>query len=291
MRYEDPVFRPPCESGSLIIQATIGCPHNRCLFCGMYKGKKYRVRPLREIEEDLQMARRAWADPRSVFLADGNTIAMRTGDLVQVLDYVREAFPNLERISCYGGARFIRGRKVEDLRRLAEHGLKIVYMGLESGDDEILERVCKGATAEDYVRAADRLRQAGIQLSTYVLAGLGGRERWRQHAVNSAKTLNRMSPDFIRIRTLVLMPGFPMYEQLEDGRFEELSGREVALETRLLLENLDVEGAEFLSDHVSNYLPIYGTLPEDKQKMLAAIDKALAAPDNPLLGPRTIHSL
>ena len=291
MRYEDPVFRPPCESGSLIIQATIGCPHNRCLFCGMYKGKKYRVRPLREIEEDLQMARRAWADPRSVFLADGNTIAMRTGDLVQVLDYVREAFPNLERISCYGGARFIRGRKVEDLRRLAEHGLKIVYMGLESGDDEILERVCKGATAENYVRAADRLRQAGIQLSTYVLAGLGGRERWRQHAVNSAKTLNRMSPDFIRIRTLVLMPGFPMYEQLEDGRFEELSGREVALETRLLLENLDVEGAEFLSDHVSNYLPIYGTLPEDKQKMLAAIDKALAAPDNPLLGPRTIHSL
>ena len=291
MRYEDPVFRPPCESGSLIIQATIGCPHNRCLFCGMYKGKKYRVRPLREIEEDLQMARRAWADPRSVFLADGNTIAMRTGDLVQVLDYVREAFPNLERISCYGGARFIRGRKVEDLRRLAEHGLKIVYMGLESGDDEILERVCKGATAEDYVRAADRLRQAGIQLSTYVLAGLGGRERWRQHAVNSAKTLNRMSPDFIRIRTRVLMPGFPMYEQLEDGRFEELSGREVALETRLLLENLDVEGAEFLSDHVSNYLPIYGTLPEDKQKMLAAIDKALAAPDNPLLGPRTIHSL
>jgi radical SAM superfamily enzyme YgiQ (UPF0313 family) len=291
LRYEEPVFRPPCESGSLIIQATIGCPHNKCMFCGMYKGKKYRVRPLPDIAEDLQMARRVWSDPYSVFLADGNTIAMRTDDLVQVLDYVREAFPKVGRISCYGGARFIKGRKVEDLRRLKEHGLKIVYMGLESGDDLILERVCKGADSDDYVRAAHKLREAGIELSTYVLAGLGGRERWREHALNSAKTLNRMSPDYIRIRTLVLMPGFPMYDQLASGEFEELTGREVALETRLLLENLEVEGAEFLSDHVSNYLPIYGRLPEDKEKMLAAIDDALDAPDNPMLGPRTIHSL
>ncbi len=291
MRYEDPVFRPPCEAGSLIIQATIGCPHNKCLFCGMYKAKKYRVRPLPEIEEDLQMARRVWADPSSVFLADGNTIAMRTDDLVQVLDYVREAFPKVRRVSCYGGARFIKGRKVEDLKRLKEHGLEIIYMGLESGDDEILERICKGATADDYARAAEKLREAGILLSTYVLAGLGGRDRWREHAVNSAKTLNRMQPGYIRIRTLVLMPGFPMYEQLRTGDFQELTGREVAGETRLLLENLEVEGAEFLSDHVSNYLPIYGTLPEDKERMLAAIDEALALPENPMLAPRVIHSL
>ncbi len=291
MRYEEPVFRPPCESGSLIIQATIGCPHNQCMFCGMYKGKKYRVRPLSDVAEDLEMARRVWSDPYSVFLADGNTIAMRTDDLVQVLDYVREAFPNVGRISCYGGARFIKGRKVEDLKRLKEHGLKIVYMGLESGDDVILERVRKGADSDDYVRAAQKLREAGIELSTYVLAGLGGRERWHEHALNSAKTLNRMSPDYIRIRTLVLMPGFPMYDQLGTGEFEELTGREVALETRLLLENLEVEGAQFLSDHVSNYLPIYGKLPEDREEMLAAIDDALAAPHNPMLGPRTIHSL
>jgi len=150
VRYEEPVFRPPCESGSLIIQATIGCPHNKCTFCGMYKMKKYRVRPLEEIREDLRMARRVWSEPYSVFLADGNTIAMRTDDLVQVLDYVREAFPDVKRISCYGGARFIRGRKVSDLARLKEHGLQIVYMGLESGDDEILRRVNKGATADDY---------------------------------------------------------------------------------------------------------------------------------------------
>jgi radical SAM superfamily enzyme YgiQ (UPF0313 family) len=291
MRYEEPVFRPPCESGSLIIQATIGCPHNQCEFCGMYKTKKYRVRPLAEIKEDLDMARRVWRDPYSVFLADGNTIAMRTGDLVQVLDYVREAFPGVGRISCYGGARFIKGRKVEDLRRLAEHGLQIVYMGLESGDDEILRRVRKGATAEDYVRAARKLHEAGILLSTYVLAGLGGRERTREHALGSAETLNRMNPDYIRIRTLVLMQGFPMYDQLASREFEELSGREIAEETRLLLQHLEVESAEFLSDHISNYLPIYGRLPEDKKRMLDAIDEALSVTDNPMLGPRTIHSL
>jgi radical SAM superfamily enzyme YgiQ (UPF0313 family) len=291
MRYEEPVFRPPCESGSLIIQATIGCPHNQCTFCGMYKMKKYRARPLEEIREDLSMAQRVWPEPYSVFLADGNTIAMRTDDLVQVLDYVREAFPRVQRISCYGGARFIRGRKVEDLARLKEHGLKIVYMGLESGDDEILRRVKKGATADDYVRAAGKMRAAGIELSTYVLAGLGGRERTREHALGSAATLNRMKPDYIRIRTLVFLPGFPMYEDLQSGSFVECSGREVAEETRLLLENLDIEGAQFLSDHVSNYLPIHGRLPDDKDAMLAAIDEALAHADNPMLGPRAITSL
>jgi radical SAM superfamily enzyme YgiQ (UPF0313 family) len=291
VRYEEPVFRPPCEAGSLIIQATIGCPHNKCTFCGMYKMKKYRVRPLAEVREDIQMAKGVWHAPESVFLADGNTIAMRTDDLVQVLDYVREAFPDVGRISCYGGARFIRGRKVDDLSRLAAHGLNIVYMGLESGDDEILEMVQKGATADDYVRAAEKLRAAGIELSTYVLAGLGGRKRSREHALGSAATLNRMQPDFVRIRTLALMPGFPMYEDLQKGEFVECTGREVAEETRLLLENLDLEDSRFLSDHVSNYLPIYGRLPQDKGVMLEAIDEALAHPDNPMLGPRVITSL
>lgn len=291
MRYEEPVFRPPCEAESLIIQATIGCPHNKCTFCGMYKAKKYRVRDLGEIREDVRMARLAWADPPSVFLADGNTIAMRTDDLVQVLDYVTDAFPRAGRISCYGGARFIRGRSVDDLRRLAEHGLKIIYMGLESGDDEVLHRVRKGVTSEDHVRAAAKVREAGIKLSTYVLAGLGGKERTREHAVNSALTLNRMKPDFIRMRTLVLMPGFPMDEERRSGEFEECSGREIALETRLLLEHLDVEGSYFLSDHVSNYLPLYGRLPGDREEMLAAIDRVLHEDASPFLKPRVIHSL
>jgi radical SAM superfamily enzyme len=197
----------------------------------------------------------------------------------------------VRRISCYGGARFIRGRKAADLARLREHGLKIVYMGLESGDDEILELVRKGATVDDYVRAAEKMRAAGIELSTYVLAGLGGSERTVQHALGSAAALNRMKPDYVRIRTLALMPGFPMYEDLESGAFVECTGRQVAEEIRLLLENLDLEGTRFLSDHVSNYLPIYGVLPQDKEAMLEAIDEALAHPGNPMLAPRVITSL
>lgn len=291
MRYEEPVFRPPCEAGSLIIQATIGCPHNKCTFCGMYKGKKYRVKPIAETRKDIELASRVWPDPPSVFLADGNTIAMRTGDLVEVLDCVTGTFPGVERISCYGGARFIRGRKVEDLSLLRRHGLKIIYMGLESGDDDILEMVRKGATSEDYVRAASKVREAGIELSAYVLAGLGGSGRSRQHAINSAKVINRMKPDYIRIRTLVLMPGFPMYEDFASGKFEECDGREIAEETRLLLENLDVEGAQFLSDHVSNYLPLYGRLPEDKSEMMATIDRVLSSPDHRALRPRIIRRL
>ena len=291
MRYEEPVFRPPCEAQSLIIQATIGCPHNRCTFCGMYKGKKYRVRPLEEIKADIRMARLVWPEPPAVFLADGNTIAMRTADLIEVLDCVRENFPRTGRISVYGGARFIRGRKPGELARLREHGLDIIYMGLESGDDEILRRVRKGCTSQDYVRAAQKVREAGIRLSVYVLAGLGGRERSREHALLSALVLNSMKPDFVRVRTLVLMPGFPMYRELEQGTFEECSGREIAEETRLLLEHLDLEGARFLSDHVSNYLPLFGTLPDDKQAMIEAIGEVLAHPDHPMLRPRVIHSL
>ena len=291
MRYEEPVFRPPCEAASLIIQATIGCPHNRCTFCSMYKEKKYRVRPVLEIKEDIDMARRVWADSTSVFLADGNTIAMRTGDLIEVLDYLNEAFPGLERVSCYGGARFIRGRDVSDLARLAQHGLGIIYMGLESGDDEILRRVRKGVTADDYVKAAEKVKQSGMELSVYVLAGLGGRGRTREHAINSALTLNRMKPDYIRIRTLVILPGVPLYEEVLSGEFEECSGREIAQETRLLLSHLDVEGARFLSDHVSNYLPLYGRLPDDREDLMAAIDQVLAHPDPPILKPRIIHSL
>ncbi len=257
----------------------------------MYKMKKYRVRPVEEIEADLRMAKLVWFNPPGVFLADGNTIAMRTRDLVQVLDAVRRYFPHVESITCYGAARFIRGRKVEDLVLLKEHGLKRIYMGLESGDDEILRMVDKGATADDHVRAAHKVKEAGIELSVYVLAGLGGKKLSTQHAINTAKTLNRMKPDYIRVRTLVLMPGFPMYEDLEKGAFTECTGREIALETRTLLENLDVSDSAFLSDHVSNYLPLYGMLPQDKEKMIDMIDSVLAEENPHCLQPRRITAL
>lgn len=290
MRYEEPVFRPPCEAGSLIIQATIGCPHNRCTFCGMYKTKRYRARPVEEIKEDVLIARSIWPDPPSVFLADGNTIAMRTRDLLEVLSFIRKTFPHTERISVYGGARFLKGRKVEELKALKEHGLCVIYMGLESGDDEVLRRVRKGVTSEDCIRAAWKVREAGITLSTYVLAGLGGRERTTEHAIRTAFVLNKMKPHFIRVRTLVILPGVPLFEEVRRGEFQECSPVEIALETRLLLENLEVD-ASFLSDHISNYLPLYGRLPDDKESMIKSIDEVLSDPESPFLKPRIIYSL
>lgn len=290
MRYEEPVFRPPCEAQSLIIQATIGCPHNKCTFCGMYKTKKYRVRPIKEIKKDILLASTIWPDPPSVFLADGNTIAMRTKDLLEVLSFIRRIFPNTGRISVYGGVRFIKGRKLDELRALKESGLDVIYMGLESGDDEILRRVRKGVTSEDCIKAAWKVRESGITLSTYVLAGLGGKERTREHAINTAKVLNRMKPHYIRVRTLVILPGVPLFEEVKRGEFQECTAREIALETRLLLENLEVD-ADFLSDHVSNYLPLYGHLPRDKESMIKAIDEVLADQNSPFLKPRIIFSL
>jgi len=256
----------------------------------MYKMKKYRVRPLEEIKQDIEMARAIWPDPPSVFLADGNTIAMRTEDLVQVLDWVKQAFPRVGRISVYGSARFIKGRKVEDLKRLKSHGLDVIYMGLESGDAEVLRRIRKGATPEDFVRASEKVKEAGITLSVYVLAGLGGKERSDAHAIETARVLNLMKPHYIRIRTLVLIPGAPLFEEAMRGEFEECSPLEIALETKLLLENLSVE-AEFLSDHVSNYLPLYGHLPDDREAMIEAIDKVVSDPSSPYLRPRIIRSL
>ena len=291
MRYEEPVYRPPCEADSLIIQATIGCPHNRCTFCGMYKTKEYRVRPLEEVKEDLERARATYGRVPSLFFADGNTIAMRSSDLGELIRFARGLFPELERVSCYGGTRFIRGRKVEDLRRLQEAGLDIIYLGLESGDDEVLSRVKKGVTADDVVRAARKVKEAGIDLSVYVLAGLGGKELSREHALNTARALDRMEPHYIRMRTLVVLPGTPLYEEMTRGEFEELDGEGIVQETRLLIENLGVEGAWVLSDTISNYLPLYGRRPDQKEQMLAAIDELLSQPDSPYLKPRVITSL
>lgn len=290
LRYEEPLYRPPCEAGSLIVQVTLGCPHNRCAFCGMYKMKGYRVRDVEEVKADLRRARLAYRHVESIFLADGNTIAMNAERLGEIVSYARRLFPEAERISCYGGARFIRGRSVDTLRRLREAGLSTVYFGLESGDDEVLAMMDKGVGSEDMVRAALKVKEAGMVLSVYILLGLGGEDRWRQHAENTARALNAMQPHFIRPRTLYLLPGTPLYREAQEGRFREASGETVMHELQVLLSMLEVEDAWFLSDHISNYVPIYGHLPEDREKMLASVRMALEKPEVHL-APRYLTSL
>lgn len=284
------MFRPPCEANSLIVQVTLGCPHNRCVFCGMYKMKKYRVRDPEEVKADLHKARRMYRHVQSVFLADGNTIAMNSEKLADIISYIRDLFPEAERISSYGGARFLKGKPVEALRRLREAGLDIIYFGLESGDDEILAMMDKGVDSEGMIESARRIREAGIELSVYVLLGLGGEDLWKQHAENTARVLNAMQPQFIRPRTLALLPGIPLYEEAREGRFREASGETIMHELQVMLEALEIKDAWFLSDHISNYIPVYGHLPEDQEKMLATIEMALENPKE-YLAPRHLTHL
>jgi radical SAM superfamily enzyme YgiQ (UPF0313 family) len=277
LRYEGMVYRPPSEAQSLIIQATIGCPHNRCTFCSLYKNTKFRIRPVEEIKEDLRMARDYYGEYiESVFFADGNTIIMKTEQLLDIFEYTRSLFPYLERITVYGSSRFVNKKSLEDLKRLRAAGLKRIHTGMESGDDIILERIKKGTNSQEIISAGLKLKEAGISVSEYYLVGIGGKERSREHALNSALTLSAFSPDFIRLRTYVPMPNTPLYDDYQNGVFALLSPHEALREVRLLIENLNCDNSQLLSDHINNYWNVYGILPQDKDKMLAEIDRALA---------------
>lgn len=276
MRYEGTVYRPPSEANSLIIQATIGCPHNRCTFCPLYKSSTFKVRPVQDIKEDLLTARNYYGEYiESVFFADGNTIIMKTDQLIEVFDYARSLFPHLERITVYGSSRFVNKKSSEDLRRLREAGLRRLHMGMESGDDITLERIKKGTNSAEIISAGLKLKEAGIEISEYYLVGIGGQERTQEHALNSALALSAFSPNFIRLRTLIPIPGTPLFEDYQNGIFQLLSPHEALQEIRLLVENLHCDNSQVLSDHINNYWNVQGVIPGDRDKMLASIDKAL----------------
>lgn len=276
MRYEGTIYRPPSEANSLLIQATIGCPHNKCTFCTMYKDTKFRIRSVEDIKEDLTAARDYYGDfIPSLFFPDGNTIIMKTEQLLEIITYAKELFPHLERITVYGSARFINKKSEADLIRLREAGLTRIHTGMESGDDETLKRVNKGTTAEEIIAAGLKLKAAGIQTSEYYLTGIGGLERTREHAINSAKALSAFSPDFVRIRTFVPVPGTPLYEDYRQGTFQLLTPHQALREIRLLIENMNCDQTMVLSDHVANYWDVSGMIPGDREEMLNQIDKAL----------------
>ncbi|MDI9479758.1 MAG: radical SAM protein [Syntrophomonadaceae bacterium] len=276
MRYEGTVYRPPSEANSLLIQATIGCPHNKCTFCQMYKGTRFRLRPVHEIKEDLAMARDYYGDGiYSIFFPDGNTIIMKTDQLEEIFLYAKELFPRLQRITVYGSARYINKKSLADLQRLKAAGLTRIHTGMESGDDVTLERINKGVTSTQIVEAGLKLKQAGLQTSEYYLVGIGGLERTREHALESARVLSQFSPDFIRLRTFVPVPNTPLYEDYHQGKFKLLSAHQALQEIRLLVEHLECENSMVLSDHVSNYWDVQGMIPADREDMLASIDHAL----------------
>ncbi|MBN2124817.1 MAG: B12-binding domain-containing radical SAM protein, partial [Deltaproteobacteria bacterium] len=273
---EGPIYRPPSEADSLLVQATVGCPHNKCTFCMVYKrGPRYRVRPVGEICEDLKTARRIYgAGVRTLFLPAGNTIAMPADELAEVCRFAGSLFPNLDRITVYGSSQYIARKTPDELKMLREAGLNRIHVGLESGDDEVLRRVKKGTDARDQIRAGRMILEAGMELSEYVVLGLGGRERSSEHALGTAKALNAIAPHFVRLRTLVPKVNTLLLHQIRKGGFRILPPHAVLEETRLLLENLTCE-TTLASDHYTNYLHLEGRLPEAKARLLDRIDEAL----------------
>ncbi len=290
MRYEGTIFRPPSEAYSLLIQATIGCPHNKCTFCSMYKQTRFKIRPVQDIKEDLLMARDYYGPYiESIFFPDGNTIIMRTSQLLEIFSYAHELFPELKRITVYGSARFVNKKSQADLISLKEAGLSRIHMGMESGDDVTLEHICKGTTSAEIIAAGLKLKNAGIQVSEYYMVGIGGLARWREHAENSARVLSAISPDFIRLRTFAPERNTPILEEVKAGTFQYLSPHQALREIQVLIENLHCENSMVLSDHITNYWDINGLIPRDRDKMLNEIQKALKIDESRFRTPDLHH--
>jgi radical SAM superfamily enzyme YgiQ (UPF0313 family) len=281
--YEQGPIRPPSEAYSLLIRVTRNCPWNHCEFCGVYAGRKFELRSVADIKDDILRAAtfhgQRGSRIRTAFLQDANSVIMRTRDLVEVIRFLKAIFPTIERITSYGRSHTLARRPLEDLKALKEAGLSRVHIGLETGYGVLLDYVRKGCTPAQHVTAGRKVREAGLSLSEYVILGLGGKRWWRQHAEETARVLNQIDPDFIRIRTLNARPGTPMYEKLERGEWQRLNDEEMIVEEQLLLESLDGINSTFASDHMVNLLmELNGKFPEDKAKLLAIVERYLQLP-------------
>jgi radical SAM superfamily enzyme YgiQ (UPF0313 family) len=277
MRYEGSVYRPPSEADSYLLQATIGCSWNHCTYCATYQEKEYRVRPVAETLEDIAMAGRALgADVRKVFVMDGDALAMDLDVWEPILTALKATFPKLRRVSCYATAINLLAKSEQELRRLRELGLELLYIGPESGDDVTLKRIAKGADSADHVAAAAKARQAGLRQSLIFLLGAGGTERSVEHATASARLATAMDPEYLSTLTLMLIPSTPIYKLAQSGRFELPSIEGLLEELRIIVAETSPSDTIFRSNHASNYLPIGGRLPRDREAILDQIDAALS---------------
>jgi radical SAM superfamily enzyme YgiQ (UPF0313 family) len=276
MRYEGSIYRPPSEARSYILQATIGCSWNACTYCDMYRAKQFRVRDLAETLEDIRLARQAFgAQVDKVFVADGDALIMDLDPWEKILEACRRSFPRLRRVSAYATAINLLEKSPAELKRLRELGLALLYIGPESGDDATLKRIAKGADFDDHVRAAERAHDAGMKLSTIFLLGAGGIERSADHAAASARLASEMAPRFVSLLTLTVIPGTPIAKLQQSGRFELPDPRGLLQELRTFVAEARPGDAIFRTNHASNYLPLAGRLPRDRDRLLGVLDGAL----------------
>lgn len=277
MRYRGTVIRPPSEANSYILQVTYGCSQNSCTFCGTYLGKPFQVRPVNEVFEDIEAARQLMPGVRRVFLADGDAMVLSNRRLVPILEALSTAFPRLERVGVYANAQNLQAKSVDALKTLRSKGLGIVYLGLESGSEEVLRRVDKGSTAAEMIRAVGKAKAAGLETSVIAILGLAGPDGSGQHAEATGKVVSRMDPDYLAMLTLMLVPGTELYREWEAGEFELMAPEAMLAELGQVVLNLEgLTHCVFRTNHASNYLPLRGTLPKDKPRLLEAIETALA---------------
>ena len=291
MRYEEPVFRPPSEADSLILQATIGCSYNECTFCGMYRNKHFRIRSFDELRREIHWAREHLGPVRKVFLADGDALVAKATYLRQILDELRTVFPRLRRVSAYASPQALQVRSVDEMRELRDAGLTLYYLGIESGQDGVLAKLRKGVDSAEMIACARKAVEADVKLSTMILLGAGGRELSSAHARQSARVVNAIGPRFVSTLVMTPVEGTPLWEDDRRGEVDHLTPIELAAELRSFIAGLELDGAIFRSNHASNYLSLAGSLPKDKQRLLGALDAVLRHPDAAPFRPDWLRGL
>jgi radical SAM superfamily enzyme YgiQ (UPF0313 family) len=291
MKYEGMIFRPPSEAESLILQVTVGCSYNRCTFCGAYQGKSFRIKGFEEVKEDIDEVSSYQPWVRRVFLADGDALIIPQKELLRIFDYLHIKLRGLDRVGIYANAKDILQKDVVELEALKDRGLRIIYLGLESGDREILRRIKKNATVDQLVHAARRVKESGILLSVTVILGIGGIESSEAHAEATGKVLSEMDPDYVGALSLMVVPGTPIEKEIQTGELVLPTPFGLIQELETMIKNCQFTRCFFASNHASNYLPLRIRMPEEKEEALRRIREVLRRRDPALLRPEFLRAL
>jgi radical SAM superfamily enzyme YgiQ (UPF0313 family) len=290
MKYEGSIYRPPSEAESLLLQVTTGCSHNRCTFCGTQKDKKFRIKTFAEIEEDILEAAQ-WGIHGKVFLCDGDALIIPQKRLVEILRSIKKHLRGVKRVGVYGNAKSILRKSVAELTELKELGIGIIYLGVETGDNDLLKKIVKGADYRQLVEAGKRVKEAGIALSVTILLGIGGRDGSAKHALETARVLTDMDPDYVGALTVMVVPGTPLYDEYQSGAFKLPGAFGFIEELGIIIANANFTKCFFTSNHASNYLPLRVRLPQEKEKALRIIATALQSGDQKVLRPEYARGL
>jgi radical SAM superfamily enzyme YgiQ (UPF0313 family) len=276
MHYEGNIIRPPSEAYSILLQATVGCSHNKCTFCGAYKGERFQIKPDEIIMKDIAFASKYCRNQTRLFICDGDALIIPQKRLLNILAEIEKQLPWVTRVGVYANTKSLKMKTEDELKELKKHGLGIAYMGLETGDDNTLKAVNKGSSSEHMIKMGRKAKNAGIKLSITVLLGIAGREDSEKHAKETGRVLSAIDPDYVGALSLMLIPGTPLYKDYESGKFRILEPMETLRELRVMIANTDLSNGLFHANHASNYLPIRAHLPHDKEMTIRLIDEAIS---------------